>query len=61
MKVNLTEIVLEDIDGAIIPNCKFHKTVANLIYHSSPSLDMVDIAIALNRDEDVDLPLEQLR
>lgn len=60
MNINFSEIELKDLDGKVIPSMEFHKTVANILYHHADSLDFVEVALAMNRGEAVDLSLGQL-
>lgn len=63
MKYNFSKIRITDLDSKKTPNV-LHKSVANLLWHSAKTLDLVDIAIFINRGEEVDLDkseIEELR
>lgn len=60
MTFNFSEIELKTLDGEVIENCNFHKTLANLLYHQSATVDFVDIAIEINRGNSVELTEAQV-
>ena len=60
MKVNLSKIVLKDINGVPVKkdpdeNIGVHTAVANLLYTKAKNVDLVDIAIQMNRGDAVEL------
>ena len=56
MKVDFTKLVLKDINGMPQkPDKPFYKTVANIIYMQISNLDLVEIAMQINRGEPVEL------
>ena len=55
MKVNFSKVKLTDIDGKVIPGAKIHKTLADVIWKFANSVDLVDIAIAINKGQEVAL------
>ena len=55
MKCNFKEIEYIDIDGKVDEMATMYHTVADLIYRLTQNLDLVDIALQINRGEEVDL------
>lgn len=57
MKVNFKEVKLFDIDNVPIPieKSNIHKAIANILYLQAKNLDLVDIAIKINRGETIDV------
>ncbi|MDO8302763.1 MAG: hypothetical protein Q7T18_05950 [Sedimentisphaerales bacterium] len=49
MKLDFTKLELKDIEGKILPDANFHKVIANLLYRSAKTLDLVDTARTINR------------
>jgi hypothetical protein len=61
MKINFSDMVLKDIYEQELPNQLFYKTIANLLYTKANNLDLVDIALVMNRGEEVELTKEELK
>lgn len=55
MKVDFTKIKLCDIEGKEIPDAVFYKTIANILYRQAKTLDLVDLAMQINRGEEVEI------
>lgn len=55
MKVNFSKVKLTDIDGKVLPGSGVHKTLADVLYKFASSVDFVDLAIAINRGQEVAL------
>lgn len=55
MKINFSKIKLRDIEGREIKNSKIHKGIANAIYMFAKNLDLLEIAIKINKGEEVEL------
>ena len=52
MKYDFTKIKLTDIDGKEM-KADFHKTIANAVYRFALSVDLVEIAMAINKVKEV--------
>ena len=59
MKYDFTKIKLTDIDGKPM-KVDFHKTIANAVYRFALSVDLVEIAMAINKGKEVELTGKQL-
>lgn len=55
MRFNFSKVQLIDIEGKVIVGANLHKTIANLIYHHTKTLDLVEVAMAINKGESVEL------
>lgn len=55
MKFNFSTIQLLDIEGKPIPDSKVYKTIANIIWKFAKTLDLIEIARAINKGEEVEL------
>jgi len=55
MLYDFSVIVLTDIDGNEVPDAKLYKTIANIVWKGTQNLDLVDVAMKINRGESVDL------
>jgi len=60
MTLNFNEIELKTLDGEVIENSNFHKTLANSLYHNAATVDFVDIAIEINRGNSIELTEAQV-
>lgn len=60
MKVNFSLLQLKDIDGKVVKEGALHKTIANALWHNAENLDLIDIAMAINRGKAVDLGKREL-
>lgn len=60
MKVNFTKIELNDIEGNKIPDSCMYKDIANAIYLHSQDLDLVCIAMQINKGEEIEVTKKQL-
>lgn len=58
--INFSKVVLKNLDGIPLKNIEFHKTLANVLYHSAETVDFVDIAIEINRGNTVELTTTQI-
>ena len=62
MKVDFTKVVLRDVAGKPIKEqSNIHKTVANCIYFTARSVDMIDIARNVNQGVVVELSESQIK
>jgi hypothetical protein len=61
MKINFTEIKLVDVDGQKLPESAFHKTIANILYQKVQTLDLVDVAMKINKGEEVEVSAAALK
>jgi len=61
MKVDLSKVELKDIDGNVIKDAKFYKTIADLLYGKARSLDLVEIARAINKGEEVEMAASHIK
>jgi len=55
MRVDFTKIKLVDIDGNEIVNSSFHKTIANAVYTHAKTLDLVELAMKINKGKVVEI------
>ncbi len=55
MKIKLAKATLKDIDDKVVKEHELHKSVANILYTKAKNLDLVDIAVAMNRGEAVEM------
>ena len=55
MKFDFSKMQLKNIEGNVVPEVNLHKTLANAMWHSAKTLDLVDKAMLINRGEVVDL------
>lgn len=53
--MDFTKIKLTDIEGEPLKDVNIHKTIADRIYKFTEKMDMIDIAIKINRGDVVDL------
>ena len=60
MKYDFTKIELKDINGEEL-KAKFHKTIANVVYRFALSVDLVEIAMAINKGKVVELTDSQIK
>jgi len=60
MKVDFTKIKLVDIEGKELPGATYHKTIANILYQNTELLDLVEVAMKINKGEEVEISKEQL-
>lgn len=61
MKINFSQIKLIDLEDKTIEGSAIHKTLANLLYARAENLDLVEIARAINKGEEVDLRPEEVK
>lgn len=61
MKINFGEIKLCDIDGKIVKETNFYKTIANITYLNAKNLDLVEIARKINKGGVVEIGEGQLK
>lgn len=54
MKFKFHEVPVFNLDGSLIENSTVYKTLANVLYQFSPDLDLVDIAMRINKAEEVE-------
>lgn len=55
MKIDFSKMIQKDIDGKVVENADLHKIVANVLWHGAKNLDLVDIAMTINKGKEVDL------
>jgi len=55
MKVDFSKMQMKDIEGKIVNSPELYKTVANVLWRGAKTLDLVDVAMAINRGEVVEL------
>ena len=60
MKIDFSLLVQKDIDGKIVIDSQLTKTVANALWLHAKNLDLVEIAMAINKGEIVDLSKNEL-
>lgn len=60
MKVRFHEVPVCSLDGTPIENATIYKSLANAIYQFSPDLDLVEIAMQINKGEEVELSSSQV-
>lgn len=60
MKYNFSKIKLTDIEGKEFPNAQVHKIIANFLYHSAKTMDLVETARFINRGEEVELDKSEI-
>jgi len=62
MKIDFTKVVLRDIAGKPVKGqTDIHKTIANCIYFTARTVDMIDIARKINQGVAVELLEPQIR
>ncbi len=61
MKIDFKLIKLVDINGVVIEGSEIHKIIANIVYERAANLDLVDIAMRMNRGEVVDLGVAEVK
>lgn len=55
MKFDFTKVVLTDIDGKVVEKHEIHKAIANVLWSGAKKLDLVEVAMSINRGEEVEL------
>lgn len=60
MKVDFSKLQMTDIENRVVENAALHKTIANTLWHNAKNLDLVEIAMVINRGEEVDLNKKDL-
>jgi len=55
MKYEFSKMQLKDIEGKVVPTQELYKTVANALWLGAKNLDLVDIAMKINKGEPVEL------
>ena len=60
-KYDFKKIVLKDINGTVQKKNIFHKTIANAMYSYARTVDLVDIAMAINKGKEVELTDAQVK
>lgn len=60
MKVNFSKVKLLDVEGVLIKGHSVHKTLADALYKFSKSVDLVDIALKINKGQEVELSLPDI-
>lgn len=58
-KVNLSKLVLKNIEGVVIKDHDAHKLIANTIYHSAKNLDLIEKAMLINKGKEVELTTKE--
>ena len=64
MKVDLTKVKTKTIDGKIIKQQKgteLYKTIANILYVKCKNLDLVEIAMKINKGQVVEMNETQIK
>ena len=62
MKINLKDVVFKDVGGNVVVMADFATTVANLVYTTTNTLDMLEIARAIyNGGGEVGLTKEEFK
>ena len=60
MKYDFSKIQVTDLEGKVLPSEVMVKPLANAIYKNTKDLDLVDIALQINRGEPVELEKPQV-
>ena len=60
MKFSFHDIPVIGIDGELAEESDLHNTLAAVLYRSAKNLDLVDIALQINRGEEVELEKAEL-
>jgi len=55
MKADFTKVQLVDIEGKEVQSHELHKAIADILWKKAKNLDLVDIAMQMNRGEEVEL------
>lgn len=55
MKFNTKDVQFTDVDGNPLLINDIHKTVANILFNNAQSIDVHEAAIALNKDEEIEI------
>ena len=55
MKFDFTKIVVTDIDGKALGETEVYKAIANVLWLGAKNLDLVEVAMSINRGEEVEL------
>lgn len=61
MKFQFHNVQFTDINGEPIENQAIYKTLANALYFYAKNLDLVEIAMKINRSEEVELNDAQIK
>jgi hypothetical protein len=59
--IKMHEVELKTIEGEVMESHELHKAVANLMYRFAQDLDLVEIAMKMNRGEEVELTASQIK
>jgi hypothetical protein len=60
MKINISKICYQDIEGSEVKEHSLHKTLAMVLYKMAKTLDLVDKAMQMNRGEEIDVSMAEL-
>ena len=61
MKIDFTKVVLHDLAGKPLKTqSEVHKTIANTIYFTARSVDLIEVAQAVNKGQEVELSVSQI-
>lgn len=55
MKVNFSKIKILDIEGKEAKTSDIHKSIARIIYNRTQNLDLVEVAMNINKGKEVEL------
>jgi hypothetical protein len=59
-KYDFKKVKVKDIDGKVMPKVNVHKGLANSIYVATRNLDLVDIAMDINKGKAIELAPHQV-
>lgn len=60
-KYDFTKVVATDLDGKKLKDVSISKHISNILYHKAKDLDMVDIAMAIHKGEEVELDKSEIQ
>lgn len=55
MKIDFSKMQMLDIEGKIVPSQELYKTVANSLWHNAKNLDLIEVAMAINKGKIVEV------
>lgn len=55
MKLKIKDVKFTDIDGNPLILADINKSIANIIFNNAQSVDVHEAAIALNKDEEIEI------